>query len=197
MIFLLFLLFVLFTDHLRYDTTRSLRAVSKTAMWFQGWSTSAIWPRRTVRTLPNRNCTSSSLFMLPFSQPLFACCTFLITLCLPRVILNCYTLHILSHVAGTDLTIWGTGSPLRQFIYSEDLARLTVRYHSAVLYALEKTTIIWLFVPWLFCYGEVCFTGLSCDSRLHYTFSSDHSIYSIFFTFTHVGALYCAVTHCH
>lgn len=35
---------------------------------------------------------------------------------------------------GTDLTIWGTGKPLRQFIYSEDLARLTVwvmrNYHS-------------------------------------------------------------------
>lgn len=33
---------------------------------------------------------------------------------------------------GTDLTIWGTGSPLRQFIYSHDLARLTVRWHSFV-----------------------------------------------------------------
>jgi GDP-L-fucose synthase len=35
---------------------------------------------------------------------------------------------------GTDLTIWGTGSPLRQFIYSHDLARLTIwvlrEYHS-------------------------------------------------------------------
>jgi len=35
---------------------------------------------------------------------------------------------------GTDLTIWGTGAPLRQFIYSHDLARLTVwvmrSYHS-------------------------------------------------------------------
>ena len=35
---------------------------------------------------------------------------------------------------GTDLTIWGTGKPLRQFIYSKDLARLTVwvmrQYHS-------------------------------------------------------------------
>jgi GDP-L-fucose synthase len=35
---------------------------------------------------------------------------------------------------GTDLTIWGTGAPLRQFIYSHDLARLTVwvmrNYHS-------------------------------------------------------------------
>jgi nucleoside-diphosphate-sugar epimerase len=27
---------------------------------------------------------------------------------------------------GTDLTIWGSGAPLRQFIYSHDLARLTV-----------------------------------------------------------------------
>jgi GDP-L-fucose synthase len=35
---------------------------------------------------------------------------------------------------GTDLTIWGTGAPLRQFIYSRDLAKLTVwvlrAYHS-------------------------------------------------------------------
>jgi len=35
---------------------------------------------------------------------------------------------------GTDLTIWGSGKPLRQFIFSEDLARLTVwtmrEYHS-------------------------------------------------------------------
>jgi GDP-L-fucose synthase len=35
---------------------------------------------------------------------------------------------------GTDLTIWGTGKPLRQFIYSHDLAKLTVwvmrEYHS-------------------------------------------------------------------
>jgi GDP-L-fucose synthase len=35
---------------------------------------------------------------------------------------------------GTDFVIWGSGSPLRQFIYSEDLARLTVwvmrEYHS-------------------------------------------------------------------
>jgi GDP-L-fucose synthase len=35
---------------------------------------------------------------------------------------------------GTDLTIWGTGKPLRQFIYSRDLAKLTVwvmrQYHS-------------------------------------------------------------------
>jgi GDP-L-fucose synthase len=30
-------------------------------------------------------------------------------------------------LSGTDLTIWGTGKPLRQFIYSLDLARLTVR----------------------------------------------------------------------
>lgn len=35
---------------------------------------------------------------------------------------------------GTDLTIWGSGKPLRQFIFSEDLAKLTVwvmrQYHS-------------------------------------------------------------------
>ncbi len=35
---------------------------------------------------------------------------------------------------GTDLSIWGTGSPLRQFIFSHDLARLTLwtmrEYHS-------------------------------------------------------------------
>lgn len=29
-------------------------------------------------------------------------------------------------LSGTDLTIWGTGAPLRQFIYSRDLAKLTV-----------------------------------------------------------------------
>ena len=37
-------------------------------------------------------------------------------------------------LSGTDLTIWGTGAPLRQFIFSEDLARLTLwvmrSYHS-------------------------------------------------------------------
>ena len=35
---------------------------------------------------------------------------------------------------GTDFNIWGSGSPLRQFIYSEDLAELTIwtmrNYHS-------------------------------------------------------------------
>lgn len=37
--------------------------------------------------------------------------------------------------AGTGMTIWGSGKPLRQFIYSEDLARLFIwvlrNYHSA------------------------------------------------------------------
>lgn len=28
---------------------------------------------------------------------------------------------------GTDMTCWGSGTPLRQFIYSEDLARLTIK----------------------------------------------------------------------
>jgi len=27
---------------------------------------------------------------------------------------------------GTDMNVWGTGSPLRQFIYSEDLAKLFI-----------------------------------------------------------------------
>lgn len=36
---------------------------------------------------------------------------------------------------GTDLTCWGSGSPLRQFIFSEDLARLfvwTLRHYDAI-----------------------------------------------------------------
>jgi len=41
---------------------------------------------------------------------------------IPGLIHKCY----LAKKNGTDLTIWGTGSPLRQFIFSEDLARLTV-----------------------------------------------------------------------
>mmetsp|Transcript_85684 Transcript_85684/g.167656 ORF Transcript_85684/g.167656 Transcript_85684/m.167656 type:complete len:320 (-) Transcript_85684:194-1153(-) len=49
---------------------------------------------------------------------------------IPGLIHKCYN----AKKDGTDLTIWGTGSPLRQFIYSEDLARLTVwvmrEYHS-------------------------------------------------------------------
>uniref|UniRef100_A0A7S3H4Z8 GDP-L-fucose synthase n=1 Tax=Spumella elongata TaxID=89044 RepID=A0A7S3H4Z8_9STRA len=49
---------------------------------------------------------------------------------IPGLIHKCYK----AKRDGTDLTIWGTGSPLRQFIYSEDLARLTVwvmrEYHS-------------------------------------------------------------------
>ena len=49
---------------------------------------------------------------------------------IPGLIHKCY----LAKKNGTDLTIWGTGAPLRQFIYSHDLARLTVwvmrNYHS-------------------------------------------------------------------
>ena len=49
---------------------------------------------------------------------------------IPGLIHKCY----LAKKNGTDLTIWGTGKPLRQFIYSHDLARLTVwvmrNYHS-------------------------------------------------------------------
>ena len=41
---------------------------------------------------------------------------------IPGLIHKCY----LAKKNGTDLTIWGTGKPLRQFIYSHDLARLTV-----------------------------------------------------------------------
>jgi GDP-L-fucose synthase len=36
---------------------------------------------------------------------------------------------------GTDMTVWGTGSPLRQFIYNEDLAKLflwTLREYDSV-----------------------------------------------------------------
>jgi GDP-L-fucose synthase len=32
----------------------------------------------------------------------------------------------LAKQAGTPLTVWGSGSPLRQFIFSEDLAKLFV-----------------------------------------------------------------------
>merc|ERR1712137_953198 len=41
---------------------------------------------------------------------------------LPGLIHKCY----IAKRDGTDFVIWGTGSPLRQFIYSEDLARLTI-----------------------------------------------------------------------
>jgi len=40
----------------------------------------------------------------------------------PGLIHKCY----LAKRDGTDFTIWGSGAPLRQFIYSEDLAALTV-----------------------------------------------------------------------
>ena len=49
---------------------------------------------------------------------------------IPGLIHKCY----LAKKNGTDLVIWGTGKPLRQFIFSHDLARLTVwvmrQYHS-------------------------------------------------------------------
>ena len=49
---------------------------------------------------------------------------------IPGLIHKCY----LAKKNNTDLTIWGTGAPLRQFIYSHDLARLTIwtmrNYHS-------------------------------------------------------------------
>lgn len=41
---------------------------------------------------------------------------------LPGLIHKCY----LAKQKGEPLTVWGTGSPMRQFIYSEDLARLMV-----------------------------------------------------------------------
>merc|ERR1712048_946952 len=41
---------------------------------------------------------------------------------IPGLIHKCY----IAKRDGTDLTIWGSGSPLRQFIYSKDLAWLTV-----------------------------------------------------------------------
>eukprot|EP01035_Chromulina_nebulosa_P022949 gene22949-29730_t len=48
----------------------------------------------------------------------------------PGLIHKCY----LAKKNGTDLTIWGSGKPLRQFIYSKDLAKLTIwvmrTYHS-------------------------------------------------------------------
>lgn len=49
---------------------------------------------------------------------------------IPGLIHKCY----LAKKNNTDLTIWGSGRPLRQFIFSLDLARLTVwvlrQYHS-------------------------------------------------------------------
>lgn len=41
---------------------------------------------------------------------------------IPGLIHKCY----LAKKNGTDFTIWGSGKPLRQFIYSADLAALTV-----------------------------------------------------------------------
>eukprot|EP00933_Yihiella_yeosuensis_P050907 TRINITY_DN48722_c0_g1_i1.p1 TRINITY_DN48722_c0_g1~~TRINITY_DN48722_c0_g1_i1.p1 ORF type:complete len:322 (+),score=40.48 TRINITY_DN48722_c0_g1_i1:56-1021(+) len=41
---------------------------------------------------------------------------------IPGLIHKCY----LAKKEGKDLTLWGTGKPMRQFIYSEDLARLSV-----------------------------------------------------------------------
>merc|ERR1712137_379559 len=41
---------------------------------------------------------------------------------IPGLIHKCY----LAKKNNTPLTVWGTGSPLRQFIYSEDLAKLFV-----------------------------------------------------------------------
>ena len=41
---------------------------------------------------------------------------------IPGLIHKCY----LAKKDGTDFTIWGSGTPLRQFIFSQDLAELTV-----------------------------------------------------------------------
>merc|ERR1712187_133659 len=41
---------------------------------------------------------------------------------IPGLIHKCY----MAKRDGTDFVIWGSGSPLRQFIYSDDLAKLTV-----------------------------------------------------------------------
>ena len=41
---------------------------------------------------------------------------------IPGLIHKC----LLAKRTGGDFAIWGSGSPLRQFIYSEDLARLIV-----------------------------------------------------------------------
>merc|ERR1712159_422414 len=57
---------------------------------------------------------------------------------LPGLIHKCY----LAKKAGTDISLWGTGSPLRQFIHSEDLARLTIW----VLRSYEETEPIILSV---------------------------------------------------
>ena len=60
---------------------------------------------------------------------------------IPGLMHKCY----LAKKNGTDLTIWGTGKPLRQFIYSKDLARLTVwvmrNYHSPdpIILSVDET----------------------------------------------------------
>lgn len=41
---------------------------------------------------------------------------------IPGLIHKCYT----AKATGTDFVIWGSGTPLRQFIHSHDLAALTV-----------------------------------------------------------------------
>mmetsp|Transcript_47668 Transcript_47668/g.77322 ORF Transcript_47668/g.77322 Transcript_47668/m.77322 type:complete len:316 (-) Transcript_47668:171-1118(-) len=41
---------------------------------------------------------------------------------IPGLIHKCYK----AKQAGEDITVWGTGKPMRQFIFSEDLARLTL-----------------------------------------------------------------------
>lgn len=52
----------------------------------------------------------------------------------------CILSWALYRTVGTDLTIWGTGAPLRQFIYSEDLARLTVRTRANSHYTVFLTS---------------------------------------------------------
>ncbi len=66
---------------------------------------------------------------------------------IPGLIHKCYNAKkngsILAYIclmlffSGTDLVIWGTGRPLRQFIFSVDLARLTVYFHSFKFYMLR------------------------------------------------------------
>ena len=45
---------------------------------------------------------------------------------MPMLIHKCY----IAKQNGTDLNVWGTGNALREFIYSEDIAKLSVELES-------------------------------------------------------------------
>jgi hypothetical protein len=71
--------------------------------------------------------------------------------------------HLISYfqILGTDLTIWGTGAPLRQFIYSRDLAKLTVSIqHTTPHHTLYVTHLT------SHCITVVCITTFKAPKRL-------------------------------